>query len=93
MTTFEVAKRTGVRPGTLSNWIKDGAFVPAGGVSFGSGDRLYLDERDVQRVRVIAAIRKDYGDGQLARDLIGRLVPMVTADTKVVGVPEYELAL
>ena len=93
MTTFEVARRTGVRPGTLANWIKDGAFVPAGGVSFGSGDRLHLDERDVQRVRVIAAIRKDYGDGQLARELIGRLVPMVTADTKVVGVPEYELAL
>jgi len=92
MTTGEVSKLTGVPRSTITAWVRGGLLRPAGG-SFGTRDPLYFDAVDVTRVRAIAAIRRAFGDGELARVAIAQTLPVLTAETAAGRISEFALAL
>lgn len=93
MTSTEVSKRTGVHRGVIAAWVKSGLLRPSGGRSFGPGDPLHFDEADVVRVRALVALRRAFGDGELARIAIEQTLPLVSTSTTALRIERIEIPL
>jgi len=92
LTTTELSKKTGVPPATIKLWVSKGHLRPAV-TGFGTGDRHMFSNDSIAQVHAIVVIRKWFGDGRAAREVIERAIPLVKTGTPRIRVPEFELAL
>src|SRR5262245_29174343 len=79
MTSTKVAELTGIHRSVINKWVMDGLLTPRGGPSIGRGYAVDFDTDDVARLRAIAAVKREFGDGALACQIIAATVPRITA--------------
>jgi MerR-like DNA binding protein len=92
MNTLQLAKRTGVSPSSITQWVRDGWLRPAV-PGIGRGAWHTFNEDNVRQVRAIVEIREVFGDSPMARRLLAERVPAVREHHTAIGIPEFALAL
>lgn len=93
MTTEEVAKRINVSRATVAKWIDEGLYTPRAGKPFGRGYPVNFDAHDVARLGAVAALKRAFGDGELTRVVIAKVVPTVTPSTTALTIERLVIPL
>lgn len=90
-TTAEAAKETGMSKSMVLWLVERGIVKPAFyATGRGYGSQNGFDDHGIAQLRAYRAIRQDYGDGRLAREIIAR-VPEVRAGQRRIEVGPSEV--
>ncbi len=91
--TSDAAALAGCSKSLATLLVREGVIRPAV-TARGTGDQNRFDLGNVKQLKAYSIIRQRHGDGSVARGLVARLLPLITADTQYIpGNVEENIAL